>query len=209
MLNANLSKIIINTMSDKFSFDDYVKESISVINSISALKNNIIEFSNHLTDVILKDKKIMFCGNGGSAADAQHLAAELIVRLRSDFNRKAIPALALTLDTSTITACSNDYSFDDIFSRAVEAIGKKGDALFAISTSGESNNILKAIKTAKEKDIKVFSLLGKEGGHQLDISDFSVVIPSDNTAHIQEAHICIGHIVMHLIEEKLLNKSFI
>ena len=130
-------------MDNKFSIDQYIKESSRLINSLTVLNSSIISFSNNLADIILNKKKIMFCGNGGSAADAQHLTAELVVRLRKNFNRRALPAISLSLDTSTITACGNDLSFDDIFSRSIEAIGLEGDALFAISTSGKSNNILK------------------------------------------------------------------
>lgn len=192
-----------------FSIPNYLMEASDLINELTSLNSSIISFSNNLAEIILNNKKIMFCGNGGSAADAQHLAAELIVRLRKNFNRKALPAITLALDTSTITACGNDLSFDEIFSRALEGIGNEGDAIFAISTSGNSKNIINALKVAREKKIKVFSLIGNNGGDQLNLSDYSLVVPSKNTAHIQEAQICLGHIIMHLLEDKLKDKSFI
>ncbi len=192
-----------------FSIDNYVKNSSNVIKSLINHKSSILEFSEELSKTITNGKKIMFCGNGGSSSDAQHLAAELLIRLRKEVQRKALPGISLALDTSTITACGNDLSFDEIFSRPLEAIGNKGDALFALSTSGESKNILNAIKLAKQKDIKVFSLIGKTGGSQLKLSDYSILIDSQITAHIQESHICIGHMIMHLIEENLIKSSFI
>ena len=196
-------------MEEKLWIEKYLKETSSLINTLSSLNSSIINFSKNLSNVILNNKKIMFCGNGGSAADAQHLSAELLIRLRKDFTRRALPAISLALDTSTLTACGNDYNFDYIFARALEGLGFEGDALFAISTSGKSKNILNAIKAAKEKNIKIFSLIGNTGGEQLMLSDYSIVVPSDNTAHIQEAHICLGHMIMYLIEENLKRKSYL
>ena len=196
-------------MSKLFSIKKYLEEASDLTNKLTSLNSDIINFSNNLANIIFNNKKIIFCGNGGSAAHAQHLSAELLVRLRKNFKRKALPGIALALDTSTITACGNDFSFDEIFSRSLEGIGMEGDALFAISTSGQSKNILKAIDTAKEKKIKVFSLIGNDGGIQHPLSDYSLIVPSNNTAHIQEAQICLGHIIMYLIEDNLKEKSFI
>jgi D-sedoheptulose 7-phosphate isomerase len=148
--------------------------------------------------------KIMFCGNGGSAADSQHLAAELVVRLTAKTDRKPLPALALTTDTSILTASANDYGFDHVFSRQVEVLGKPGDVLIAISTSGNSPNVLKAVQIASRMKIITVGLSGKSGGKLGQISDYSLLVPSDDVLRIQEAHITIGHIIIGLIEKFIL-----
>ena len=154
-----------------------------------------------------KGGKILFCGNGGSAADAQHLAAEFIVRLRPHINRNPIPALTLAQDTSTITACGNDYSFDDIFLRSFQALVKKNDVLICISTSGNSKNILKVLKEAKKKNIYSVCFLGKGGGKAKKISNKSLIIPSNNTARIQECHIFLGHFILENVEDLIISKK--
>lgn len=154
-----------------------------------------------LAEVIKSGNKIMLCGNGGSAADSQHIAAELVVRLRSEVNRPAIPAMALTVDTSILTAGGNDIGFDNIFARGVEAFGQKGDALIAISTSGNSENVIRAVDMAKKKGVLTIGLLGNEGGKLKSECDDFVVVPSNVTARIQECHILIGHIWCRIIEE--------
>jgi len=151
--------------------------------------------------------KILFCGNGGSAADAQHLATELVVRLRGSFNRPSIPALALTVDSSLLTAAGNDLGFEQVFSRQVEGLGKKEDVLIGISTSGNSANVLQAIKVASAKGIKTIAFLGGTGGTIAPLADTSVIVPSSDTARIQECHILIGHILCLLIEESLYSPS--
>jgi len=150
-----------------------------------------------------KGGKIMFCGNGGSAADSQHLATELVVRLSSAFDRAALPALALTTDTSILTACGNDYGFDRIFARQIEALGKPEDILVAISTSGNSPNIIAAVESARKRGIYVIGFLGKDGGKLKGLVDHPLVIPSEDVQHIQEAHIAIGHIIIGIIETEL------
>lgn len=150
---------------------------------------------------IKSNKKILFIGNGGSASDAQHLATELSVRYIKD--RPAIAAIALTTDTSTLTAAGNDLGFDHIFSRQIEAIGNDGDILIAISTSGKSPNILNALKRAKEKNIITIGFSGRDGGGMPALCDHMLIVPSDVTAHIQEMHITIGHILCGQIEQKL------
>lgn len=147
--------------------------------------------------------KILFCGNGGSAADAQHMAAELVVRLRHQKDRQPLAAIALTVDTSIITAAGNDYGFEFIFARQVEALGRPGDVLTAISTSGNSLNVIRAVESAKTRGLKTVGLLGGDGGQLLRLVDTPVVIPSSVTAHIQECHITIGHILCQLTEEAL------
>lgn len=148
--------------------------------------------------------KLIFIGNGGSAADAQHLAAELICRFQK--NRQAIPAIALTTDTSILTAISNDFGYDNIFSRQIEALAQPKDCLIAISTSGNSKNILQAILAAKTIGTKVFGLSGKTGGEMKILCDECVCIPSEITAKIQEAHICLGHIFCQALEDQFSHK---
>lgn len=154
-----------------------------------------------LAKQVKNGNKILFCGNGGSAADSQHLAAELVVRLRSHYNRPAIPALALTVDTSIITAGGNDIGFDNIFARGVEAYGNAGDVLIGITTSGNSENVIRAINMAKSKGVITVGLLGGNGGKIKDMVDNSIIVPSDVTARIQESHILIGHLWCEIIEE--------
>jgi D-sedoheptulose 7-phosphate isomerase len=153
--------------------------------------------------------KIIFCGNGGSAADAQHLAAEMLIRLRPSHSRKPIPAMALAQDISTITACGNDFSFEGLYERLICALGNANDVLIVISTSGNSENIILAMKAAKDLGVKVFGFLGSGGGKALEFCDEAFVVPSDNTARIQEAHITAGHALMEFIEDKLIESNFI
>ncbi len=145
--------------------------------------------------------KILLCGNGGSAADAQHLAAELVIRYR--FNRQALAALALTTDTSTLTACANDFSYDEIFSRQVEALMKPGDVLIGISTSGNSPNILRALEAAQRIGGTAAALAGRDGGKLPGLAEPLLVVPSPVTARIQEMHILIGHALCDMIEQRL------
>lgn len=139
-------------------------------------------------------KKLLIAGNGGSAADAQHFAAELVGTFRRE-NRRALPAIALTTDTSFLTAWSNDFEFEAVFSRQVEALGEKGDIFFGISTSGNSENIIRAARAAKEKGMTVVALLGNDGGRMKECADIPLIVPSDTTARIQEAHIMIIHLI--------------
>ena len=145
--------------------------------------------------------KVLFCGNGGSAADAQHLAAEFSGRFYTD--RKALPAEALHCNTSYLTAVGNDYSFDVIYSRLIDGIGQHGDILIGLSTSGNSKNIIKAFETAKEKGMVTIGLTGMTGGQLKSVSDYLINVPSTDTPRIQESHILIGHIICQLVEEKI------
>lgn len=153
--------------------------------------------------------KIMFCGNGGSASDAQHLAAEMLVRLRPSKNREGIAAISLAQDTSTITACGNDYGFDTLYERTLRSLGKKEDCFIGISTSGNSKNVILAMKAAKELNIKVFGFLGCGGGEALKYCDEAFIVPSDNTGRIQEVHITAGHALMEYIEDKLFESGYL
>jgi len=148
--------------------------------------------------------KVLLIGNGGSAADAQHLAGELVGRFRME--RKALPAIALTTDTSTLTALANDYGYDAVFSRQIEALAGAGDVLIAITTSGASANILKAIDTARSEGVAVIALTGEKGKQLADVADLAIMVPSTNTQRIQEVHITIGHIICQLVEEGLFNE---
>jgi D-sedoheptulose 7-phosphate isomerase len=149
--------------------------------------------------------KTILAGNGGSAADAQHIAAELVGRY--GFNRASIPSLALTTDSSNLTAIGNDYGFDKIFSRQLEGMGQAGDLFIGISTSGNSKNIINAFHTAKEKNIITVALTGRDGGEMAKLADFALVVPSNDTPRIQESHILIGHILCDLIEKGLFTDS--
>ena len=161
------------------------------------------------SDAISDGRKILLCGNGGSAADAQHLAAELLVRLRPMNNREGIAAIALAQDTSTITAFGNDFGYDRLYQRMVQALGREGDVLIGITTSGNSANILEAMKQAKNMGIKVFGFLGSGGGEAINYCDESFLVPSNNTGRIQEAHITAGHALMEFIEDNLLELGYL
>ncbi len=151
------------------------------------------------TDTLSHKKKILICGNGGSAADAQHIAAEIVGRYKKE--RRGLPAIALTTDTSALTAIANDYGYKRVFDRQIEALANKGDLLIAISTSGNSKNIINAIKSAKSKGCRVVGLSGGDGGKMDDLCDINIVVPSNDTPRIQEIHILIGHIISQAIDD--------
>jgi D-sedoheptulose 7-phosphate isomerase len=167
----------------------------------------LVEIGKICGQAIENGNKILLCGNGGSAADAQHLAAELLIRLRPDVTRQTLPAIALAMDTSTLTACGNDLGFEVIFERMVEALGNKGDVLIGITTSGKSPNVLKALTKAKELGLVTVGFLGGNGGPALPLCDFSFIAPTTVTGRIQELHITAGHIVMELVEDYLIEKG--
>ncbi len=177
-----------------------LNEHIEVANKMKNLLNLIKEAGDICIEALEKGNKIMLCGNGGSAADAQHIAAELSGRFKKE--RAPLAGVALTTDTSALTAISNDYGYEYVFSRQVEAIGKKGDILIAISTSGNSKNIINAINSAKKIGIKVITLIGKDGGEMKNLGDINIIVPSNNTPRIQEMHIMIGHMICALIDER-------
>ena len=151
--------------------------------------------------------KLLLCGNGGSASDAQHLAAEYLVRLRPKVNRKPLPAISLAQDTSTLTACGNDYVFDDIFLRPFQALANKHDILICLSTSGNSKNIIKVLKEAKKRKISTIGFLGNVGGKAKNFCDIKVIVNSKITARIQECHIFLGHFIFEKVEDMLINKK--
>ncbi|MFC1478886.1 SIS domain-containing protein [Candidatus Margulisiibacteriota bacterium] len=181
---------------------DQIQESIKVKQAVAEdLTATIAEAAGLMISSIQQGGKIAFCGNGGSAADSQHLAAELISRFKKE--RASYPALALSTNTSVITAIGNDYSFDSIFSRQVEGLLCDKDVLVGISTSGDSANVLEALKTAGANNIKTISMTGADGGKMKDCSDILLAVPSGDTPRVQEAHILIGHILCGLIEDAL------
>lgn len=188
-----------------------IEDSIRLKNNLLETNyiNQLIEIGNVMVDTIKNKKKLIFCGNGGSAADAQHLTAELLVRLKPNINRASIPAIALAQDLSTITACGNDFGFDFLFERNLKALGQKDDLLICISTSGNSKNLVLAAEYALKAGIKVVGFLGGKGGLLKDKCNYSIIIPSSDTARIQEAHITIGHALMEYLEDNLLKLKFI
>ena len=187
-------------------FQDSIQVKKDIINNgLESLVNmgDAIELS------IRNQNKLMLCGNGGSAADAQHLAAEMLVRLRPHNNREGISAIALAQDISTITACGNDFGYEVLYERMVKTLGRKGDCLIGITTSGNSEKIILAMKAAKELGITVFGFLGSGGGRALKYCDEAFIVPSDNTGRIQESHITAGHALMEYIEDKLIEENYI
>lgn len=160
-------------------------------------------------NTIADGNKLMFCGNGGSAADAQHLAAECLVRLRSSHDRQSLPALTLATDSSMMTACANDYSFDDVFSRPLMGLGRPGDVLIGITTSGNSQNVINALIAARNAGIRTFGFLGGDGGKALAHCDLALVVPSENTGTIQETHITAGHTLLEMMEDLLSERGII
>ncbi len=187
----------------EIDFKNQLDENIKTHRDMLNLSTDVIDVIKNIKNKLKKGGKLLFCGNGGSAADAQHLAAEFLVRLRPHIDRNPIPALTLAQDTSTLTACGNDFSFDDIFLRPFIALAKKNDILICISTSGNSNNILKVLKHAKKTGIYSICFLGKNGGKAKSLSNKSLNVPSNITARIQECHIFLGHFILEKVEDIL------
>jgi len=183
---------------------DQIKKSFETKQTIyndETLLDKIVEVAMKCVELYRGDKKTILAGNGGSAADAQHIAAELVGRY--GFDRPSIPSLALTTDTSNLTAIGNDYGYEHIFSRQLEGMGQDGDIFIGISTSGNSLNIIKAFESAKKKNIFTVALTGRDGGKMAEIADISLVVPSNSTPRIQESHILIGHILCDIIEKEI------
>jgi D-sedoheptulose 7-phosphate isomerase len=181
-----------------------IQESVELKNLVKEeLSGRIVEVAHALAECIKNGGKLLLCGNGGSAADAQHFAGELVVRLSSDYTRSALPAITLSSNDYVLTACANDFGFEQVFSRQIEALGKPEDLLICISTSGNSPNLITAANKAKEKKMKTVGLLGRDGGKLKDLSDLSIIVPSKNTPRIQEIHIFTCHILCELVEKEL------
>ena len=161
----------------------------------------IEKIANVCTDALRRGHKIIFCGNGGSAAQSQHLAAELVGRYK--MNRPAMNSISLTVDTSNLTDIGNDYGYDVIFSRQLEGVGQGGDILIGLSTSGNSSNVVQAFEQARKTGIKTVALVGRKGGKMKDMADYAIAVPADTSAHIQEMHIAVGHLICDLIERNI------
>lgn len=187
-------------MKDKIT--SIIEESVKVKEQVKEkLIDNIMAVTEEILTCYNKGNKLLICGNGGSAADAQHFVGELMGKFKME--RTPLPCIALTTNSSLITAWSNDFSFDTVFERQIEALGDKDDVLISITTSGNSENIIRGIQKAKELGMRTASLLGKDGGKTRSMSDIEVIVPSDNTPRIQEAHILIIHIICELVEEQI------
>jgi D-sedoheptulose 7-phosphate isomerase len=187
-------------MRDKIK--DILLESIQVKEELMRTSiDQIIEIVGVLINCLRQGGKIVLFGNGGSASDSQHIAAELIGRFTKD--RASLPAIALTTNTSILTSLSNDYSFEVVFAKQVEALGKPGDVVIGISTSGKAKNVNAGIRQAKKMGLKTIAFTGGNGGDLAKTADISLIVPSNVTARIQEAHITVGHIICQLIEEKI------
>ncbi len=188
--------------------EQILKESLSVKeNFIRDNVEKLILLSEKVAQAFTNDKKLMICGNGGSAADAQHIAAEFINRY--EMERPSLPAVALTTDTSVITSIGNDYSFKEIFSKQIKAMGLEGDVLLVISTSGDSENVIKAVEDAKQLRIYTAAFLGKDGGRLGRLVNLPIIARSKQTARVQEAHILAGHILCHLVDYMLFQRHVI
>ena len=187
----------------KFIKDSLTESSEVKINIEQQCTKDIISAVDILVNSFKSGNKLLLCGNGGSAADCQHIATEFIIRLSHDIERPAIPAVALTTDSSNLTAGGNDIGFENVFARSIQGLGQKGDILLAISTSGNSPNILKAANTAKDKGMKIIGFSGESGGKLKQLVDVNIGIPSRNVQRIQEGHITVAHIICELVENEL------
>lgn len=185
----------------EISLSGELKGHLELFRRLAELSPAVEEASGLLASTLSAGCKVMLCGNGGSAADSQHLAAEFTGRFVRD--RKPLAAVALSTDTSALTCIANDYSFDEVFSRQVAALGRAGDCLLAISTSGNSPNVIRAAEAARSAGVRTIGLLGKGGGKLLALCDVPIVVPSDTTARIQEAHIFLGHTLCAMVEVAL------
>ena len=182
---------------------DHIRHLIEKYPDLAEVASNIRQAFIALEVCYSGGGKVLVCGNGGSAADCQHISAELVIRLNHNIKRPALPAIALTANTSDLTAGGNDIGFENVFARSVEGLGNERDILLVISTSGNSVNLIKAVEMAKQKKMKVLAFLGGTGGKLLPLADVSVVIPSENVQRIQEGHITIAHIICELVEIEL------
>lgn len=181
-----------------------IAEHLNVINALEKKDfENIQKVASLISKKLIEGNRVFWCGNGGSASDCQHLSAELVGRYKKD--RKALNSISLTTDTSALTCIANDFSYSHVFSRQLEALGKSGDVLVAISTSGESENIISALKTSSNLDMISIGFLGKDGGSARKFCDHCLIVPSHTTARIQEIHILVGHIICEYIDYDYAN----
>lgn len=183
---------------------DSLKESAATKQKIAdECVSEIIKAIDIIIEAFNRKKKILLCGNGGSAADAQHLATEFVIRLNPKIQRPGLPAIALTTDSSLLTAGANDIGYDNVFSRSVEALGDHGDVLIGLSTSGNSESVNNAFRMARQKGMKTIALLGNDGGKSKELVDLALIVPSGDTQRIQEGHITIGHIIFQEVEQEM------
>jgi D-sedoheptulose 7-phosphate isomerase len=187
----------------KFINDSLTESSETKLKIQQECREDILACADIVTNAYRNNKKLLLCGNGGSAADCQHIATEFMIRLSHTIIRPALPAIALTTDSSNLTAGGNDIGYENVFARNVEGLGNEGDVLLVISTSGNSGNLVKAVAKAREKKIQVIAFLGGNGGKLLPLVDRAIVIPSSNTQRIQEGHITVAHIICELVENEL------
>jgi D-sedoheptulose 7-phosphate isomerase len=187
----------------KFINDSLTESSETKLKIQQECREDILACADIVTSAYRNNKKLLLCGNGGSAADCQHIATEFMIRLSHTIIRPALPAIALTTDSSNLTAGGNDIGYENVFARNVEGLGNEGDVLLVISTSGNSGNLVKAVAKAREKKIQVIAFLGGNGGKLLPLVDRAIVIPSSNTQRIQEGHITVAHIICELVENEL------
>jgi len=192
--------IKISEMSKNSEISTLIDESVKNISECKKMVNEINQVKDIIITTLKNENKIILFGNGGSAADAQHIAAELVGRYKT--KRKALPAIALSTDTSVITSLGNDFGYEYIFDRQVQSLAKNGDVLIGISTSGKSENVNNALKRALDLSINTIGFSGKDGGEMNEICDVNIVIPSEDTPRIQEMHILIGHTICHLIDQE-------
>ena len=187
----------------EFEFNEHLKTAQATMESIS---DSLETAANLCINSLKNGGKILIFGNGGSAADAQHIAAELVGRYKTE--RIGLPAMALTTDTSALTAIGNDYGYDRIFNRQVEALANKGDVIIGISTGGSSGNVISGLKLAKELECKTVGFSGRGGGDMNTLCDINLVVPAEDTARIQEMHIVIGHTICHLIDQAFIDENY-
>jgi D-sedoheptulose 7-phosphate isomerase len=184
--------------------EDELKASASIKTKIfEQCTDRIIKSVDIIINALNQGKKILLCGNGGSAADSQHIATEFVIRMNPEIKRPGIPAIALTTDSSLLTAGANDLGYNNVFARSVEALGNPGDVLIGISTSGKSESVNLAFRMARSKGMTTIGLLGRDGGSSKDLVDMAIIVPSDDTQRIQEGHITIGHILCGLVEREM------
>jgi len=194
-----IEKLIVNHLEGTINTKNYLLNNLK-------LRKKIVKIIKVVSKSISSKGKILTCGNGGSSSDAQHMTAEFMVRLNKNFIRGPIPSITLGVESPTITAHTNDFEFTSLFSRGVEAFGHKNDSLIVFSTSGKSKNIIEVLKIAKKMKLKTIGFLGNDGGIAVKHCDYSVIVPSNKTAFIQECHICLIHILVQAVEESIFKK---
>lgn len=185
---------------------DHTLETISIVRHDESIRSTVVQVGRVIAEAMKKGSKLMVAGNGGSAADAQHLVAEFVSRLTRD--RPALPAIALTTDTSILTAIGNDFSYDNVFERQIEALGREGDVFIGISTSGNAKNLVKAMRMCRDRGVITVGYLGNRGGDMAALCDYKVIVPSTVTMHIQETHIALEHILCLVVERFFFGEGF-